>query len=92
MWFCFDGDNNWHPLKTGRVKEIIALNTKGEKPETLSENIIEIKEVTSGRINSDLAIMDKKFSSKNSNAKSNKKRKKNRNRNRNRKAKPNPQK
>ena len=61
MWFCFDGDNNWHPLKTGRVKEIIALNTKGEKPETLSENIIEIKEVTSGRINSDLAISGRRI-------------------------------
>lgn len=93
MWFCFDGDNNWHPLKTDRVKEIIALNVKGEKPETLSEDIIEIKQVEPGGINSDLALMDKKFSAKNPKSKnSNKNKNRNRNRNKNRGAKPNPQK
>jgi cell fate regulator YaaT (PSP1 superfamily) len=95
MWFCFDGDNNWHPLKTDRVKEIIALNVKGEKPETLSEDIIEVKEAEPGGINSDLALMDKKFNTKNSNSKNsnkNRNRNRNRNRNKNRGAKPNPQK
>jgi len=93
MWFCFDGDNNWHPLKTDRVKEIIALNAKGQKPETLSADTIEIKAAEPGGINSDLALMDKKFSTKNSNSKnSNKNKNRNRNRNKNRGAKPNPQK
>jgi cell fate regulator YaaT (PSP1 superfamily) len=93
MWFCFDGDNNWHPLKTDRVKEIIALNAAGKKPETLSEDKIEIKEIESGGINSDLALMDKKFSSKNQKSKNSKRNKnRNRNRNKNRGAKPNPQK
>lgn len=94
MWFCFDGDNNWHPLTTDRVNEIIDLNKSGKKPETLSEDTIEIKAVESAGINSDLALMDKKFSGKNSNNKRNNSKNKNRNRNRNknRRAKPNPQK
>lgn len=72
MWFGFDGDNNWHPLDTDRVKEIIALNEKGEFPETLTEDTIEIKAL-SGSLNSDLEKMDKKFQSKH-------KKKKNKNR------------
>lgn len=72
MWFGFDGDNNWHPLDTDRVKEVMALNEKGEFPETLTEDTIEIKAL-SGSLNSDLEKMDKKFQSKH-------KKKKNKNR------------
>lgn len=72
MWFGFEGDNNWHPLDTVRVKEIIVLNEKGEFPETLTEDTIEIKDL-SGSLNSDLEQMDKKFQKKNS-KKSNKNR------------------
>lgn len=68
MWFGFQGDNNWHPLPTVRVKEIIALNEKGEFPETLTEDTIEIKSLT-GSLNSDLEQMDKKFQSKGKNKK-----------------------
>lgn len=64
MWFGFEGDNNWHPLGTDRVKEIIVLNEKGEFPETLTEDTIEIKAL-SGSLNSDLEQMDKKFQKKN---------------------------
>ncbi|GAB5526442.1 MAG: regulatory iron-sulfur-containing complex subunit RicT [Roseivirga sp.] len=63
MWFGFEGDNNWHPLPTDRVKEIIVLNEKGEFPETLTEDTIEIKAL-SGSLNSDLEQMDKKFQNK----------------------------
>ena len=33
MWFSFLGETNWYPLDTEEVKQIIALNEKGEKPE-----------------------------------------------------------
>ena len=35
MWFAFRGDNNWVMLSTERVREVLELNKKGEKPETL---------------------------------------------------------
>jgi len=89
MWFSFEGDNNWHAIDAKRVKEIIALNEKGEQPETLSKDVIEIKEIEPGGINSDLVQMDEKFNKKGAQSKH---RNKNRNRNRNRSAKPNHQK
>lgn len=73
MWFGFEGDNNWHPLDTERVKEILALNEKGEFPETLTEDTIEIKAL-SGSLNSDLEQMDKKFQKKHKKKKTNKNR------------------
>lgn len=73
MWFGFEGDNNWHPLPTDRVKEVIALNEKGEFPETLTEDTIEIKAL-SGSLNSDLEQMDKKFQKKHKKKKNNKNR------------------
>lgn len=35
MWFAFKGDNNWVMLSTERVREVVELNKKGEKPDTL---------------------------------------------------------
>ena len=35
MWFAFRGDNNWVMLSTERVREVLELNKKGEKPDTL---------------------------------------------------------
>ena len=35
MWFAFKGDNNWVMLSTDRVREVLELNKKGEKPDTL---------------------------------------------------------
>ncbi len=60
MWFGYDDDNNWHPVDVERVKEILELNKKGEKPSTLLEDKEE--EVVQTSINSDLVAMDKKFS------------------------------
>jgi cell fate regulator YaaT (PSP1 superfamily) len=36
MWFAFKGDNNWVMLSTERVREVLELNKKGERPETLA--------------------------------------------------------
>lgn len=35
MWFSYEGENSWYPMEVGQVKEIIALNKKGEMPEKL---------------------------------------------------------
>ncbi|WP_436517869.1 PSP1 domain-containing protein [Ekhidna sp. To15] len=64
MWFGYDDDNNWHAVDVQRVKEIQAMNKKGKKPSSLSENEIEIDELEATSINSDLEAMDKKFSGK----------------------------
>ena len=36
MWFAFKGDNNWVMLSTERVREVLEMNKKGEKPDTLA--------------------------------------------------------
>ncbi|WP_425392970.1 PSP1 domain-containing protein [Ekhidna sp.] len=64
MWFGYDDDNNWHAVDVGRVKEIQTLNKKGEKPASLQEDEIEVDNLETGKINSDLEAMDKKFSGK----------------------------
>ena len=60
MWFSYADDNIWHPIKASRAAEIVALNEKGEKPETLLEDVLEIEDTVN--INSDLIKLDKKFS------------------------------
>ncbi len=64
MWFGYDDDNNWHPVPIDRVKEIQAMNKNGKKPSSLAENEIEVEQLESNSINSDLEAMDKKFSGK----------------------------
>ncbi|MGB3468313.1 MAG: regulatory iron-sulfur-containing complex subunit RicT [Cyclobacteriaceae bacterium] len=73
MWFGYDGENTWLPLKVDRVLEIIALNKKKIKPATLQEDAIDLDK-TEGRINSDLEKLDKKYKTKSNNR--NKRRKK----------------
>lgn len=63
MWFSFEGDSNWYPISTDRVKEIQKLNADGIIPHSLEldeEGIIE----DSGPINSDLRQLDKKYKKK----------------------------
>lgn len=63
MWFSFEGDSNWYPISTERVKEIQALNADGIIPHSLEldeEDLIE----DSGPINSDLRQLDKKYKKK----------------------------
>jgi hypothetical protein len=82
MWFGYENDSTtWHPITLDQVNEILKMNAKGEKPVSL--DVLEIQEVvlalpTVG-INSDLAKMDKKFSSRdqqNNNSNNNRKNKK----------------
>lgn len=60
MWFSYSDDNIWHPVTVDRVAEILVLNEKGEKPETLLEDVLEIEDHVN--INSDLIRLDRKFS------------------------------
>jgi len=63
MWFGYADDNNWYSVSTERVIEIIELNKKGEKVDSLTVNeeiATSIQQDT--LLNSDLAQMDKKFS------------------------------
>ncbi len=86
MWFCFDKENNWHPVPISRVVEILELNKNGKKPASLTEDVVEEFDSSQG-INSDLVAMDKRFSKdKKKNKRRNKRRKPN---NRNRNKKPN---
>ncbi len=67
MWFGYENDSTtWHPISLENVNRILSLNAKGQKPVSLE--VLEIEELVSllpaPGINSDLAKMDKKFSSR----------------------------
>ena len=40
MWFSYYGETSWYPLRVDAVKEVIALNKKGEKPELFTDNAV----------------------------------------------------
>lgn len=39
-WYCYEKSFDWIPVNVERVNEIIALNKKGETPETLSDTAL----------------------------------------------------
>ena len=81
MWFGYENENSWIPITAERAKEVLTRNQAGEKPATLKEDNISIKDEVSEALNSDLERLDKKFQKR-----SNKNhRRKNRHRNRNKK-------
>ena len=41
MWFSYQGETSWYPLKIEEVRRIIALNKRGEKPETIVKEPID---------------------------------------------------
>lgn len=43
MWFSYSHQEDWIPLKVDRVKEIMAMNKKGDKPSDLKDEAVEIK-------------------------------------------------
>ena len=43
MWFSYPNQEDWIPLKVDRVKEIMAMNKKGEKPDNLKDEAVAIK-------------------------------------------------
>lgn len=80
MWFGYENDSStWHPIGTEQVNLILKMNAKGEKP--LSLEVLDTEEailaLPAPSINSDLAKMDKKYSSReqSSNNRRNKKKK-----------------
>jgi len=42
MWFSYPNTEDWIPLKVDRVKEIMAMNKKGQKPVNLKEEAFEL--------------------------------------------------
>ncbi|KLT65268.1 hypothetical protein AB669_13020 [Pedobacter sp. BMA] len=42
MWFSYQGDENWIPVKAARVKEIMALNKAGKKAPNLKEEAVQV--------------------------------------------------
>ncbi len=61
MWFGYENENSWYPLTADRVKAIQLQNSKGQKPDTLEVDMVETKDFTSTKINSDLERLDDKF-------------------------------
>ncbi len=64
LWFGYENENSWISLSAERVKEILEMNKRGEKPATLKEDNIEVKDEVSQSLNSDLERLDKKFTNK----------------------------
>ena len=46
MWFAYPNTEDWIPLKVDRVKEIMAMNKRGQKPVSLKEEATELTPVT----------------------------------------------
>ncbi|WEK19390.1 MAG: regulatory iron-sulfur-containing complex subunit RicT [Candidatus Pedobacter colombiensis] len=42
MWFSYPNTEDWIPLKVDRVKEIMAMNKRGQKPNNLKEEAVEL--------------------------------------------------
>ena len=66
MWFGYRGEeSNWIPITVDRVQEVLVLNAKGERPQTIdgAESAkIELElEKGSGPLNADLDKMDRKY-------------------------------
>jgi cell fate regulator YaaT (PSP1 superfamily) len=46
MWFSYANQEDWIPLKVDRVKEIMAMNKRGDKPVNLKEEAVELEPAT----------------------------------------------
>ncbi|WP_443937149.1 PSP1 domain-containing protein [Pedobacter sp. MW01-1-1] len=44
MWFSYQGEENWIPVKAARVKEIMAMNKAGKKAPNLKEDAVQLAE------------------------------------------------
>ncbi|KIO74819.1 hypothetical protein TH53_24330 [Pedobacter lusitanus] len=42
MWFSYPNQEDWIPLKVDRVKEIMAMNKRGQKPINLKDEAVEL--------------------------------------------------
>ena len=85
MWFAYEGEwMNWFKLTVDQAKEIIALNAKNQKPQSLEEYAEELKEETKVEFEN---VVGQDSLTRFDSPKRNKKRRNNRNNNRNRKKK-----
>jgi cell fate regulator YaaT (PSP1 superfamily) len=68
MWFGYESDSStWHPITIQAVSQILEINKKGLKPVSLE--MLQVEEEIAepvGKINTDLAQMDRKFSNRDS--------------------------
>lgn len=78
MWFGYDTESNWYPVPVEKVNEILEMNRKGIKPESLDVMQVEKERELKGPapLNEDLALMDQKYSKKPGEGKKKKKKKK----------------
>jgi len=76
MWFGYENENNWIPVDTDRVIEIIELNKKGLKPDSIKVDIEQTQNESTQALNSDLEALDKRFKRKSKNKYRNKNRNK----------------
>ena len=79
MWFGYKSENTWISIDVNRVKEVIELNKKGEKPASLLEDVKTETEETTMALNTDLETLDRKYRNKSKKKKKKKKHNKNRN-------------
>jgi cell fate regulator YaaT (PSP1 superfamily) len=61
MWFSYNNDNDWHSITCERVKEILAINEKGNKVFTLQYNEASEIEDLAAKSTRELELLDKKF-------------------------------
>ncbi len=64
MWFGYSGESMWHPITAERVREIIALNKKGQKPENLQVDQDLERLEKAQAITNDLERLDRKYTGK----------------------------
>ena len=64
MWFGYKQESSWHAITIERVKEILELNAKGEKPETLQVDKDLDKLEHAQAVTNDLERLDRKYSGK----------------------------
>ncbi len=79
MWFGYDTESNWYPVPVEKVNEILEMNRKGIKPESLELMQLPISEKESkgpAPLNEDLARMDQKYNKNQGEVKKKKKKKK----------------
>ncbi len=60
MWFAFRGDNNWVMVSAERVREVLEMNKKGEKPDHLlpPRQEVEVAPAVSTLMEGDLDRLD----------------------------------
>jgi cell fate regulator YaaT (PSP1 superfamily) len=73
MWFSYNNDSNWYPIPCQQVVEIIELNKKGEKPQSLEDLNQHAPVVTEKQLmNDELSRLDKKLAARGKSGKKNK--------------------